>query len=550
MRIHSKQEWPGSARYILVMMLFLFSAAGPATAQVILTNVSTANVTPDSFSIIGAVSGSTPFTNITISVFADPGGVTSLSAQLGIELYPLNTGDPSSTNSYLTLLSKAALSQDSMALGLVYARVCYCVPNTTYYYRVSVSGTNGQTAVWPASGPLPAVTTAQGTSFVLDSQQLLLTLNNGDPPGSIILLSNTNSSSVLAAVVGDGVATNQIFFNLSDLIAATGNTNYLPLGNQQFTATVLGTSSNGVSQTYTLNFSTEFVVGQAVQNSLGDYAVLSLGSAVIQAGQSSTIPISLSASSLTNFSFVLSLPTNRLGSFSIQSLSSQLGSASLQSISSNTLSVSFIAGPGQTLAGDQEIAQLNFTTVPNQPSAFIPFAPQSLSGVTAAGSGNIIYGAEAGQLVVIGTQSLLAASTDSRGNRDLALYGNPWRSYEIQYSTNFMNPSAWNNELRIPMTNLVETFTALGPNLPVVYYRAVEFAADPPLIEAHLNNKVESILVYGRAGTNYVLQYSTNLSGIVAWYPSLGYQMTNSFQTITNPGGNNNPIIFYRVKRP
>jgi hypothetical protein len=334
------------------------------------------------------------------------------------------------------------------------------------------------------------------------------------------------------------------------LIAATGNTNYLPLGNQQFTATVLGTSSNAVSQTYTLDFTTEFVVGQAGQSSLGDFAVLSLGSAVVQAGQGGNIPISLYASSLTNFSFVLSLPTNRFGSLSIQSLSSQLGSASLQSISSNTLSVSFIAGPGQTLAGDQEIAQLNFTTVPNQPSAFIPFAPQSLSGVTAAGSGNIIYGAEAGQLVVIGTQSLLAASTDSRGNRDLALYGNPWRSYEIQYSTNFMNPSAWNNELRIPMTNLVETFTALGPNLPVVYYRAVEFAADPPLIEAHLNNKVESILVYGRAGTNYVLQYSTNLSGIVAWYPSLGYQMTNSFQTITNPGGNNNPIIFYRVKRP
>src|SRR5271167_814667 len=119
MNIHSKQEWPGAARYVLVLMLCLFSAAGPATAQILLTNVSTANVTPDSFSMIGAVSASTPFTNITISVFADPGGVTSLGAQLGVELYPLNTGNPSSTNSYLTLLSKAALSQDSMALGLV-----------------------------------------------------------------------------------------------------------------------------------------------------------------------------------------------------------------------------------------------------------------------------------------------------------------------------------------------------------------------------------------------------------------------------------------------
>src|SRR5580698_699650 len=169
MSIHAKQKWPGLAGYFLVLMFCLFSAARPATAQILLTNVSTANVTPSSFSIVGAVSKSVSFTNITISVFADAGGVNNLTGQVGVELYPLNTGDPSSTNAYLTLLSKAALSQDSMALGLVYARVCYCVPNTTYYYRVSVSSTNGQT-VWPASGPLPAVTTAQGNSFVLDSQ--------------------------------------------------------------------------------------------------------------------------------------------------------------------------------------------------------------------------------------------------------------------------------------------------------------------------------------------------------------------------------------------
>ena len=270
----------------------------------------------------------------------------------------------------------------------------------------------------------------------------------------------------------------------------------------------------------------------------------------MQAGQSGNIPIGLYASSLTNFSFVLNIPTNRFSSLSIESLSSQLSSASLQSIASNTLSISLVAGPGQTLAGNQEIAQLNFTTVSNQASAFIPFSPQSLSGVTTDGSGSISYAAQGGNLVIIGLQAMLEASLDSSGNRDLALYGVPWASYEIQYSTNFMNPNGWNNELRIPMTNLVETFTALGPSLPVVFYRAVQFAADPPLIEAHLNNQAESLLVYGRTGTNYVLQYSTNLSGVVAWYPALSYRMTNSFQTITNPGGNNSPIIFYRVKRP
>jgi hypothetical protein len=530
-------------------MLCLFSAARPATAQVLLTNVSTANVTPDSFSMIGAVSKSTPFTNITISVFADPGGVTNLAAQLGIELYPLNTGNPSSTNSYLTLLSKAALSQASMALGLVYARVCYCMPNTTYYYRVSVSSTNGQTAVWPASGPLPAVTTAQGSSFVLDSQQLLLTLNNGNPPGSIIILSNANSSCVLAAVVGDGVGTNQAFFNLSDLIAASGNTNYLPLGNQEFIAEVLGSSANTISQTYSLNFTTDFLIGQENQFALGNYAVLTIGSTVLRAGDTGNLPIGLYASGVTNLTFVLNLPTNRFSSLSVQALSPQLGSASFQAVASNSLLTTFTAAPGQTLEGNQKIAQLNFTTVSNQPSAFVPFAPQSLHVLNADGSSSANFAVQAGRLVVVANEPLLEALLEPGGGRTLVLYGKPWASYNIQSATDLAEPGAWSDFIRVPMTDLVRMFSGLDTNKAIVFYRAYEFKSDPPLLEAQLVNQNRSLLVYGIPGTNYVVQFSTNLSPAVAWYPLLTYTLTNSFQYITNIG-NSSPIIFYRLKRP
>ena len=551
MRIHSKQEWPGAARYLLVLLLCLFSAARPATAQVLLTNVSTANVTPDSFSIIGAVSNSTPFTNITISVFADPGGVTNLQAQLGIELYPLNTGNPSSTNSYLTLLSKAALSQDSMALGLVYARVCYCVPNTTYYYRVSVSSTNGQTAVWPASGPLAAVTTAQGNSFVLDSQQLLLTLNNGNPPGSIIILSNTNSSCVLAAVVGDGVGTNQAFFNLSDLIAASGGTNYSPTGSQSFTARLLVPDRNSFSEPYDVVFSNNFSVGQPSVISFGTlFTTVMLGSNPVLAGASGNVPITVSSeSALGDLSFTLNLPTNLFTSLSIVGTSPVLNSATLQTLSSNQVQLAFIAANGFSLLGNQQIAQLNFTTASNDSSAFVQLQAQSIQATNPNPETPISFLANQGQIVIVGPESLLQASLGAGGVRNLTLFGIPWASFQIQYSTNLANPNSWHDLMRVPMTSIVATFSDLNMNMPSVFYRAYQFTANPPILEANLANQSRSLLAYGQPGTNYVLQYSTNLSGVVAWYPLLSYSLTNSFQLITNIG-NSNPIIFYRLIEP
>ena len=256
--------------------LLLLLSGGIAEAQDIV-NVSVVNVTPSSFSVVWGTPGSAP----AISIFADPNGVTNLAGQVGTESYPLNSGNPALADAYDIRLNQQQLRQKTINQGLVYVQVSDCNPNTTYYYKLQGIDTNGQPASWPASGPLPAVTTAQQTSFTLDSQQLIFNLPGVDPSGSIVILSNSNTPSLLAAVAGDGVASNEVFFSVSDLIAATGNTNYLPLGNQQFTATVLGTSSNGVSQTYTLSFSLEFVVGQPTQSSLGDYAVLTLGSAII-----------------------------------------------------------------------------------------------------------------------------------------------------------------------------------------------------------------------------------------------------------------------------
>src|ERR1019366_9836641 len=143
---------PNVKRAVAVAALLL--VAWSAGAQIVITNVQTVNLTPAGFSVVAAVSRSVlSSTSTVVSVFSDPSGVTNLAGQVGIELYPLNAGVSTASNSYQGLLSRAALRQSSMGLGLIYARVSACAPGTTYYYRIAVTNTEGQSAVWPASGP-------------------------------------------------------------------------------------------------------------------------------------------------------------------------------------------------------------------------------------------------------------------------------------------------------------------------------------------------------------------------------------------------------------
>jgi hypothetical protein len=613
----------GWARVLACLLLGAYSAA----SQIVITNVRTVNVTPGSFSVVASVSPPiSPSVTASISIFADAAGATNLAGRVGVEYYPMHTGDPALTNSYDRLLDLTALRQRTMSLGLFQARVSDCSPGASYYYQLQVSNTNGQTAQWPASGPLPSVITAQETSFVLQSEQLVITLDDASPAGAIITLSNTNTPSVLAAVVGDGAATNQAFFSVADLIAAAGGTNYLPVGNQEFIATVLGPSTHGLSQTYSLVFPTNFLVASATSGTLGGGppVMLGFGSDVVLAGGMGVIPIQLTAgTSLTNVQFVLDLPVADFTTFFIEDNPSLVASTLFRFLSPTSLQIGFTAAPGQTFLGSQQIAQLSFLTVSSQSSSFIRLVPQSLQGVNADGSTptNLVSGP--GRLVIIGPQPLLDSTLTPQGARNLVLYGIPGDSYQIQFSVNVARTNGWTNLLRVPMTNLTAVISNLDRTQPAIFYRAFQFTAappivdvqieppganevlvlygtpgqayeidyttdlgsswtllrriplansfqfitglsssnqavfyrygvlnaDPPILEGYLSGQNPNLLAYGRAHTNYTLQYTTNLSGTVAWYPRLSYTLTNSFLWITNLGSGI-PDVFYRIKRP
>ncbi len=510
-----------------------------------LTNVSVVNVTPSTFSVVWATSvPSYP----AISVYADPGGTNSLAGQVCTEYYPLHTGSPTAGNAYERRLNQAALRTKSFDMGSAYVRVSGCEPATTYYFRLTSTNLTGEQVIWPSAGPLPSVTTAREDSFVLQSRQLVISLPGVDPSGTIVVLGNPNTPSRLAAVAGDGAAFNQVFFNLTDVLDPVGETNYVQLGNQEFTATVLGSSPVSAPQTFSIYFSTDFLVGSGSEFFYNQYVALLLGSAVLRAGDSGDIPITTYASGLTNVSFLLPLPTNRFSALSLQALAPEVTSATLQNAGPDLLLARISTAPGQPITGNELVAQLNFTTVPNQPSAFIPLVPQSIQGLSVSGDTVLNIAAQRGRLTVIGTQPLLEAVLEPDNNRQLNLYGIPWASYEIQSSAFLGSAGTWVDVLRVALTNLVVSFPAPQSDNPTVFYRAYQFTADPPILQAMLSGPDQVLLAYGVPSRSYQVQYASNVSGTVSWYPLLSYTLTNSFRYLP-VGPPTNPAIFYRLQR-
>jgi len=530
----------------------LASLVNSAVGQVTISNVTVVNVTPTSFSVVWSESSATlaPVTPA-IAVFADSAGVTNLAGQVGLEYFPLNSGATNATNAYQQRLSQSSLRQESQSLGLAEVRVSGLSPSTTYYFQVQASDTNGAQASLPVSGPFPTVTTAQENGFVVQSLQLVINFPPSNPAGSIILLTNALSPSVLAGVIGDGAGSNQVYFSLSDILAASGNTNLVPVGDVVFTANVLGNTEGTAPQSYDLVFTTNFSVGAGNQFAVGQFLGLSLGSTAVQAGTSGSLPLGLfSALGVTNITFNLTLPTNAFSALAVQTVSPQAGGSTLQLVSSNLISVSIAAPTGQTLQGAQTLAQLNFTVASNQPSAFVPVNALSVQVANYDGSAPTNVAVQTSQLVIVGQQPLLQTSIGAGGARSLSLYGIPWNSYVLQFATNLSAPIHWMDYVRVPMTNIVQLISGLNAQPPAVFYRAYQLNANPPVLDLGGGSTGPfAVTAYGLTGTNYVLQYATNLSGTVAWHPLVNYTLTNSFRVLGNIG-NTNTGMFFRIAKP
>jgi hypothetical protein len=251
---------------------------------------------------------------------------------------------------------------------------------------------------------------------------------------------------------------------------------------------------------------------------------------------------------LTNITAIVQAPASSVTNLTLLGASPEVLSTLLQPLGTNLYSINLALNPALSPGNLRILAQLGFLAPLQTHSAIAPLALPQLTGTQADGSAAAKPGTGNGRVFVIGREPLLDAWFGTDFSRKLALYGNPGSSYELDFTTNLLGGN-WQFGWRLPMTNTFEAFDANGA-LPQVYYRAVEFSADPPILE--LNSYAPTNLVlrlYGQNGTNYMIMTGTNLADTSSWTPVVGFTLTNSFQFI-NAAGATNQQQYFRAKRP
>lgn len=367
----------------------------------------------------------------------------------------------------------------------------------------------------------PPVMAPVSNAFIVVGQQLVVTNQAYDPNTPIIF------SLGSGAPAGAMITTNGIF-RWTPSCAQGSTTNTITIW-----ATDSGTPPESSSVTFTVK------VPECIQ--------AGLGSTVMQVGQTSSVPVVLlSTVALTNMSFTVPFPPDRLTNFALLVNSPQVLTQQLQVSGMSNLLVSFILTTSSVLHGPTNVGQLSFAALSSQSSGFIPLALSNVAGLKPDGGpvGNAF--GQPGRVVVVGKEPLLEAALATNAQRVLTLYGNPGSSYLVSDKTNLLGTN-WLTGWRVPLTNLAETF-GLDAASAMIFYRAAEFFADPPIVElvpGGTNNL--TLLLYGKSGTNYVLQLTTNLAAN-AWFPATNFMLTNSFLFI-NEGSKTNKALFYRGQR-
>jgi hypothetical protein len=295
-----------------------------------------------------------------------------------------------------------------------------------------------------------------------------------------------------------------------------------------------GTPSLSATQTF-----------QVIVRSTQSEFLLSVGTTNVLAGNASSVPINLVGSlPLTNLTVKLQSTAGSLTNFTLSAVSPEVLSTLVQFTGSNQYSLNLTLDPSQISANSRTLAQLNFAAPPQAHSAIVPLNVSQLAGGELDGSAAPKPGTSSGQVFLIAREPILYASTIG-GARSVTLYGKPWASYEMDYTTNA--GANWTEMMRVPMTNTFQTMN-VGTSLPQVFYRALEFSANPPLLELRTATPGNlTLLVYGQTGSLYTLLEESDLTS-TNWMPVAGFTLTNSFQFMST-GGTTNHAEFYRLKK-
>lgn len=373
-----------------------------------------------------------------------------------------------------------------------------------------------QINVPPVLTPIANYTINEGTLLTITNSA---TDNNLPPP-------------ILTFSLGPGAPAN------ASIDPATGLFQWRPGAGQSPSTNVISVIVRD-NDTPSLSATQQFTV--TVRSVLNEF-VLGFGATNVLAGQTGSVSVMLLSSlDLTNITAILQVSAAWLTNLTLASASPETLAAGLQPLGADQYAVTLALNSALAQSAARVVAQLGFVSVPQPGSAFVPLAVSQPAGLRLNGQAADKPGAANGRVVVIGREPLLDALLATNGSRDLALYGQPGASYELQYSPNVADPNAWTNLMRVPLTNSLEIFHGLAAAGPATFYRAYEFTATQPILDVAPGNL---LILYGVPWAAYELDYATSLNLPIQWNLLGRVPLTNSFQFVSGINSSNTSLYY------
>jgi hypothetical protein len=370
-------------------------------------------------------------TNATLSGLVNPNGAaTDVFFQWG------------ATTNYGNLTAATTLTSSLNLAQAVTLAIGGLRPNSTTHFRVvaiNSAGTMFGPDLTVATPPLPPPVirpiahqiTAVGQGLVISNSVVVAT------PPALFSLDPSDPA-------GAGIGTNGLFHWVPTCLEGS-STNLI---------TIWVTDSSTPPLSNSMTFSV--VVGECVQ--------LELGSAVMQAGTTSGVPVTLlSTVGLTNLSWTLSNPANRLTNWVFASSNAAIASASSTQTFFNLSTVS-----GQTLPSPALLGTIYFMALPG-PSAFLAQVATNIVGTKLDGSAAGNASTQPGRVVVVGSQPLLEPTLGTNATRTLILYDNPGTNFQLTFNSS-LDSTNWQTVASGTITNLIEYFP-VDATAPALFYR-------------------------------------------------------------------------------
>lgn len=176
---------------------------------------------------------------------------------------------------------------------------------------------------------------------------------------------------------------------------------------------------------------------------------LQVGTAILDAGQSGSIPLGLVAGQpLSRVTFTLPPLSSTVTNLSLAQLAPGISGAQLQPLPDGTTTATFFTDPGFILDGELDLARITFDTQPNV-SELVRMPPREVVGVDASGSRTLRGTANAGRIAVIGSRPVIEAT----GPDELMIYGRPGQFYTIETTPTLTTGAFWSGLGPYPISN-------------------------------------------------------------------------------------------------